>query len=246
MNPIFERRLAEAGRVALSLNPPLTNIADNVGNILGKVRQLDQVAYILNEFNKAELFVKKPGQPFDPKTGMRMNSVQLKKQEVERRIEALKILEKAMISCKNIKNPELIYEGSYLIWNISLPFLNATYRGHIYKAFSSACNLLEMIQSGDHALRVNLHLELAKSDMQEDYNTSAETHIRKALALDYSVPLKAIQDKIKIDPGEDLALFQRPYDRYLNQIKEKIRLKGTHYDHKNDIEKVRKARIESD
>ena len=63
-----------------------------------------------------------------------------------------------MITNKKFNNPELIYEvqklqmyihflfstkikkkGAVLIWNISLPFINASYRTHIYKAFVSAC-----------------------------------------------------------------------------------------------------------
>jgi hypothetical protein len=36
---------------------------------------------------------------------------------------------------------------------------------------------------------VNFHIELAKSDLQEDLAVKAEAHIKKALALDYSVPL---------------------------------------------------------
>lgn len=56
-------------------------------------------------------------------------------QEVERRIEALRIMEKVMITNKKVNDPDLIYEGAVLVWNVSLPFLNAQYRQHIYKAF---------------------------------------------------------------------------------------------------------------
>ena len=44
---------------------------------------------------------------------------------MERRIEALKIMEKVMVTNKKLNDPDLIYEGSVLIWNIALPFLNA-------------------------------------------------------------------------------------------------------------------------
>ena len=62
---------------------------------------------------------------------MRLNSVQIKMQEVERRIEALKTLEKVMITNKKLNDAELILEGAVLIWNVSLPFLNASYRPHV-------------------------------------------------------------------------------------------------------------------
>ena len=45
---------------------------------------------------------------------MRLNSVQIKTQEVDRRIEALKILEKVMITNKKQNDPELIYEAVFL------------------------------------------------------------------------------------------------------------------------------------
>ena len=49
-------------------------------------------------------------------------------QEVERRIEALKIMEKVMVTNKKLNDPDLIIEGAVIVWNISLPFLNAQYR----------------------------------------------------------------------------------------------------------------------
>ena len=45
-------------------------------------------------------------------------------QEVERRKEALNILSKAITSNKKSMDPDLIYDGAVLIWNIGLPFLN--------------------------------------------------------------------------------------------------------------------------
>lgn len=63
---------------------------------------------------------------------------------------------------KKLDNPDLIYEGALLIWNISLPFLCPQYRDSIAKAFDYSCQLLEQIDSTDHDLRVKMHLELAK------------------------------------------------------------------------------------
>jgi hypothetical protein len=84
---------------------------------------------------------------------------------------------------------------------------------------------------------VNFHVELAKTDLQEDLAVKAEAHIRKALALDYSIPVGKVQ--FKIDEDEDLSLYQRPYDKYLNNLKEKIKLKQNIYaDPKNEIERV--------
>lgn len=44
-----------------------------------------------------------------------------------------------MTTNKKTFDPELVYEGAVLIWNIGLPFLNSTYKKHVYKAFHNAC-----------------------------------------------------------------------------------------------------------
>lgn len=76
LDAVSQQRLAEAGRVALNFN--LINIADSITNFLGKVSQMSQKALVLHEYNKAELFIKKAGSLIDDKTGMRLNSVQIK------------------------------------------------------------------------------------------------------------------------------------------------------------------------
>jgi len=57
------------------------------------------------------------------------------------------------------------------------------------------------------------------------------------LELDYSNPLTKI--KVKYDEGEDLSLYQRPYDRYLISLRDKIKLKLNIYgESKTVIENV--------
>ena len=67
-----------------------------------------------------------------------------------------------MIINKKLGNPDLIYEGSILIWNISLPFMCPQYKSYFGKAFDISVQLLEQIDSVDHDLRTKMHLELAK------------------------------------------------------------------------------------
>jgi hypothetical protein len=122
----MQERLGEAGRIALRYN--IINIANSIINFLAKARQPNQKAMVLNEYNKAELLIKKKNEFIDKKTGMMMNSAEIKELEISRRKEALKILEKVMIANKKLDNPDLIYEGAVLIWNTSLPFLCPQYR----------------------------------------------------------------------------------------------------------------------
>lgn len=121
LSPIMQERLAEAGRIALRFN--LTNLGSSIVSFLGKTRQPSQKALVLNEYNKAQLLIKRKGDHVDKKTGMSMSAAQIKQLEIENRKQALKIMEKVMLINKKLDNPELIYEGAILVWNISLPFL---------------------------------------------------------------------------------------------------------------------------
>lgn len=160
LSPIKQERLAEAGRIALKYN--IISIASSITNFLSKARQPNQKAMVLNEYNKAELLIKKKGEFIDKKTGMMMSPQQIKALEIEYRKEALKILEKVMIINKKLDNADLIYEGAVLIWNISLPFMCPQYRAAIIKPFECSVSLLEQIDSIDHDMRTKMHLELAK------------------------------------------------------------------------------------
>jgi hypothetical protein len=68
--------LAEAGRIAL--HHTHVGIADSITNFLSRVRQLAPKPQIMHEYNKAELYIRKAGPLIDPRTGMRLNSVQIK------------------------------------------------------------------------------------------------------------------------------------------------------------------------
>ena len=94
-------------------------------------------------------------------------------EDFERRIEALKLMDRAMIANKRLADADIIIEGCYLIWNMSLPLLKSSTRSHTYKPFQSAALALETIQANDNQLRVNLHLELAKYEIKQDFLSKA-------------------------------------------------------------------------
>ncbi len=83
----------------------------------------------------------------------------------ERKIEALKMLERTMLANKRLNDADLISEGSALIWNIAMPLLRESARGVLYKPLLQAANMLELIGSTETKLRVQLHMELAKCEM---------------------------------------------------------------------------------
>ena len=81
------------------------------------------------------MLLRKPSADIDPKTGMKLNTLQRQFEDFERRVEALKIMDRAMIANKRLADPDLIIEGCYLIWNMSLPLVKSSTRMHTYKPF---------------------------------------------------------------------------------------------------------------
>lgn len=66
--------------MALRFN--LVSLANSVVSYLSKTPNLNQRALILNEYNKAELLIKKKGEFVDKTTGMTMTALQIKEIEI--------------------------------------------------------------------------------------------------------------------------------------------------------------------
>jgi hypothetical protein len=171
ISPINQDRLAEAGRLAIKHN--LIPLCEGACNVISRASQGSLRAKIWTEYSKAELILKKPKSEVDLKTGMKLNTLQKQIEEFDRRVEALKLLDRAMIANKRLADPYIIIEGCILIWNTGLPLLKKTTRHHVYKPFQAAANLLEQIQANENVLRVCLHLELAKYEMEQDFLSKA-------------------------------------------------------------------------
>jgi len=133
ISQIFQDRLAEAGRLAVKHN--LLTLCEGSINVIARARQGSLRAKVWTEYNKAELLLKKPTTDVDQKTGMKLNTLQRQIEDFERRVEALKTLDRAMIANKRLSDPDLIIEGSTLIWNTGIPLLKPSARHHVYKPF---------------------------------------------------------------------------------------------------------------
>lgn len=72
--------------------------------------------------------LKKQASDIDVKTGMKLNTLQRQIEDFERRVEALKILDRAMIANKRLQDPDVTIEGCILIWNTGLPLLKKSAR----------------------------------------------------------------------------------------------------------------------
>lgn len=167
----MQDRVAECGRLAIKHN--LIQYAEGACNVVARARQGSLRARIWTDYTRAELLLKKPSQEIDPKTGMRLNTLQRQREDFERRAEALKILDRAMIANKRLADADIIIEGCTLIWNTGIPLLKGSTRMHIYKPFQAATAALEKIEAQENSLRVCLYLELAKYEIDQDFLSKA-------------------------------------------------------------------------
>jgi hypothetical protein len=214
-------RMAEAGRMAIKYD--LIALCEGACNVISRSTQGSLRAKIWTEYNKAELTLKKKSKLIDPATGMKLNLQQQQDEEFERRVEALKILERAMIANRRLADSDVIIEGCVLIWNTAIPLLKSSTRHHVYKPFTSASNMLETIQANESKLRVCLYLELAKFEIEQDFISKAEEQIKKAMLIDYSLSKDKLQ--IQLQEDEEAGDFQREFERVLTRIKKCIDLR---------------------
>ena len=225
ITPIMQDRIAECGRMAIKYG--LISYAEGACSTVARARQGSLRAKVLTEYTKAELLLRKPSADIDPKTGMKLNTLQRQIEDFEKRVEALKILDRAMIANKKLQDADVTIEGCILIWNIGIPLLKNSARVHIYKPFQAAATALEQLEANESQLRVCLHLELAKFEIEQDFLSRASLQLKKALMIDYSETTKNLSfDLTDNDNPDD---FARPYDRALKFILKKLSLKTNLY-----------------
>merc|ERR1711865_13776 len=106
---------------------------------------------------------------------------------LSRRVEALKVLERALTAARRTGDCNLIQEGCVLAWNLGLDLLQPHLRKHVHRLFSAAASALEEIQSPLTRLRAQLHMEVAKCEVAADFLAKAGTQVNKAIGMDYGV-----------------------------------------------------------
>lgn len=169
--PIQLDRLAECGRMAIKYG--YIPLAEGACSVVNRANQRPLRSQVWTLYSDAEVMLRKPSTDIDPATGMKLNTLQRQFEDKKRREQALQIMERAMIANKKLADPDIIIEGCYIIWNMSLPFLKDSLRVYTYRPFVAAVQALEQINALDNQLRVNLHLELAKQEISKDFLSNA-------------------------------------------------------------------------
>lgn len=119
-----------------------------------------------------------------------------------------------------------VQDACQLIWRASFPLLQPNLRHNLTRVFAEATDALESIGSTLHRLRAALHLELAYCYVADDMIPQAHANISKALALDYT----------SSDAEVERTGYDRPLDRYLEQMDRVLTLKNSAYDAPDSIE----------
>lgn len=104
---------------------------------------------------------------------------------LSRRVEALKSLERVLVSIARLRDPDLAQEAGVVAWNMGFCFTEPKLRQHAHKAFRLAARLLEDIKSPLVHVRVRLHAELAQCELDADFVARAISEVTAASLVDY-------------------------------------------------------------
>lgn len=181
---------------------------------------------VLHDVLKGVLLVMEPiQQAIRDKLPLRQRQAML----LSRRIEAVKIFERALLASKRQQNPMLIESVCLYAWNLSMPLLQPHVSNQLTRMYSLSTQALEEIESLILELRARLHLEAARLDFSSDFLVKANAHVNKGLLLDYGTIVDHASGSITID---DLCKHEnewaiRPVDIHLAPLKKNIELKLT-------------------
>lgn len=137
-----------------------------------------------------------------------------------KRVEATKMVDRAILACARLDSPNLLEECCLTAWNIGLALLQPHLRKHVHKMFQSAASALEDIDSPLVQLRAHLHSELAKCEAAFDFLTKANAQVDKALALDFNTG----------EHDEDCSGRESELQKFLAPLKHKLVLKSNIYE----------------
>ena len=163
---------------------------------------------------------------------------------VERRIEAVKLVERVLtIAAARMSDGAFIEEVCIVLWNAALPLLQPHLRKHIHRAFTLAVDALEDFASPNMQLRTQLHFEVCKCEDAADFVGKAKIEGNKSVSLDYGIIESESISKALAGPQEwqeapvPLELDRsRVLDMFILPIVNVLELRSSVYDAPTDIE----------
>ena len=182
---------------------------------------------------------------------------------LSRRVEALKLLDRTLLTARRLGDPNLLQEGAVLAWNLGLPLLQPHLRKHVHRVFSLAAQILADISSPLTKLRSMLHLEVAKCELSSDFLAKAASHVAESITQDYGLidearvnapeltmdeppffptpPTPTPEEQAKADARNDKL---RPFDRYSFPMHRKLELRTSIYKEPDNAEEKALLQLE--
>ena len=131
------------GRVSMQVG--FLDLASLIVDSLLPVKDISPVLAVELSYLNCELTVtsssfEKKGE--DGGKSMKLDSRRVEAMSLGRRIEALKIMERTLSTCKRLDKPNLLEEGAIIAWNISLPLLQPHLRKHVHRTLQVAARFI--------------------------------------------------------------------------------------------------------
>ncbi|GMH80291.1 hypothetical protein TrST_g6381 [Triparma strigata] len=216
----------------------------------GKSSITDDVAGASNAANNKKSLGSKKALPPSKLDARHVDALRL-----SRRVEALKLLDRTIMSARRLGDPDLMQEGAVIAWNLGLPLLQPHLRKHVHRVFTLAAQVLGEINSPLTELRALLHLEVAKCELASDFLAKASQHVMDSIKQDYGVvdTERVVEEEMTVNEpplfptppvptAEEAAIADakngvlRPLDRYTYPLHRKLELRTSIYSEPDNAE----------
>jgi len=183
--------------------------------------------------------------------------------KLSRRVEALKLLDRTLMSARRLGDPDLLQEGAVLAWNLGLPLLQPHLRKHAHRVFTLAAQVLSEISSPLVRLRAMLHYEVAKCELASDFLAKASKHVTDSINQDYGEidEERVIAPELTLDEPECYESIREPtsdevsamdsnndklrsLDRYTLPMVKKLELRTSIYKEPSNLEEKALLQLE--
>ena len=184
---------------------------------------------IMLDLLRARLGVKNDGLEIDTKTMKRKDVEQAK---IKKRVSALKLVERSLVSANRIHNEWLIHQSVFAAWEIGMYLLTSRHRRYVHRMFGICADALQQIDSPQLELRSRLHFEVAKCELEADFLAKAVIHVDRALDLDYG----DLSQDVKKDEEDETKQYVnqnrvRGLDKHLIPMKRELEIRSSVYVH---------------
>ena len=119
------------GRAAIEMDPPLEAVALEADTLFKHAKSVSAKVAVLYDYFVARTKVEIMGASStpsksprsSPQASRKLDARRLEAMKLARRVDALKMLERTLVSCKRLDQPAILEDGCVLVWNTGMPLL---------------------------------------------------------------------------------------------------------------------------